>query len=786
MATNSKTQKKKEKTGHKKWIIRFWILFTLGVSAIVLFFIALDFGILGAMPSVDDLAKDQNTFASEVYTQDGKAIGRYSYKRNRVYADYNELPKHLVDALVATEDERFYEHSGIDGIGVVRAIVKMGKDGGGSTITQQLAKNLFPRGEKLSPIKLVLRKLQEWVIAVKLEKNYTKEEIITMYLNTYDFLYQAVGIRMASNVYFNKYPQDLTLNESAVLVGMCKNPSLYNPKRYMSRSLSRRNVVLHQMLKNNYINEATFDLTKTQPIVLDFQKEDHKSGSGTYLREYLRGVITAKKPEKENYRAWQQQQFYEDSLQWENNPLFGWANKNTKPDGNSYNIYEDGLRIYTTIDSRMQTYAEEAVREHLGEDLQPLFDRLSKNNRTRPFTGITQNEIDRIMERAIKSSERYYHLQVAGKSEKEILDNFNKKTAMSIFTWEGMKDTILTPYDSILHNKRILRAGFMAMEPRTGKVKAYVGGADYTHFMYDMVSSGKRQVGSTFKPFLYALAMQEGMSPCQKVPNVPQTFVLPSGESWTPKNSSKERIGEDVTLEWALANSINYITAWIMKQYSPEAVVKMIRNMGVTSPIDAVPSLSLGIAELSVKEMVGAYGTFANKGVYTEPIFVTHIEDKNGDIIANFTTNSREVMSENSAYTMTKLLENVVRKGTGRRLKFKYKINEPWGGKTGTTNNNSDGWFMSINPYLVTGTWVGGEDRSVHFTQTAYGQGANMALPIFGIFIQKVYADKTLKFPKDYFTQPIGYDESLIDCGDNEDDKKDESKVVEEILDFDI
>lgn len=783
------TQANKKKVGHGKWVHRFWMAFGVGILLVAAFLVAIDWGLLGYMPSVKDLSHNQNDFASEVYTDDGKAIGRFAYKRNRVYAEYKDLPKNLVNALVATEDERFYEHSGIDGKGILRAILKLGKDGGGSTITQQLAKNLFPRNQKLSKPEVVLRKLQEWVMAVKLERNYTKEEIITMYFNTYDFLYQAVGIRMASKIYFNKTPEKLSLNEAATLVGMCKNPSLYNPRRYMNNAISRRNVVLNQMLRNKYINRIVYDLTKTQPIALNYQKEDHKSGTGTYLREYLRGIMTAKQPEKENYRGWQKQQFYEDSLQWENNPLFGWCNKNTKPDGTPYNIYEDGLRIYTTIDSRMQRYAEEAMQEHLGKNLQPLFDKLSKRNRDRPFTGISKEEIEKIMRRAMKNSERYYSMQADGKSEKEILKSFKEKRSMSLFTWKGLQDTVMTPYDSIRYYKGMLRSGFMAMQPGTGKVKAYVGGADYSHFMYDMVTKGKRQVGSTFKPFLYTVALQEGMSPCTKTLNVPQTFVLPSGDTWTPENSGKEKEGELVTLKWGLANSVNNITAWILKQFSPESIVKVARNMGIVSPMDAVPAICLGIPDVTVKEMVGAYGTFANKGVYAEPIFVSRIEDRNGDVIAEFTTTTHEVMSEATAYTMTQLLKNVVDWGTGQRLRYRYKIDAPWGGKTGTTDNNSDGWFMSISPYLVTGTWVGGEDRSVHFQQTAYGQGANMSLPILGLFLQKVYADKTLKMQKNYFLPPVGYDLDS-DCPDEKDEKdknkEDKDEVTEEVINFEI
>lgn len=775
--SEKKSTKKVLKINFVKW---FWIVFVLGVLFVFSFFVALDYGSFGEMPSVKDLSHSQNEYASEVYTADGKAIGRYSYRRNRVYAEYSDLPKHLIDALVATEDERFYKHSGIDEIGLIRAIVKLGQDGGGSTITQQLAKNLFPRGEKLSLPRVILRKLKEWVIAVKLERNYTKEEILTMYLNTYDFLYQAVGIRMAAKIYYNKLPSELTLSESATLVGMCKNPFRYNPKRSIKRATQRRNIVLKQMLKNEYIDKKTFEEVKARPIALDFQKESHRSGMGTYLREHLRKVLTAEKPIKENYRGWQQQQFKEDSIQWENNPLFGWCKKNTKPNGENYNIYSDGLRIFTTIDSRMQKYAEEAMTEHLSKYLQPLFDKERKTNRTHPFSGITHSEIKKIMKRAMKMSERYRVMKAEGIKEDKIFKSFKEKVEMSVFTWEGMRDTLMTPYDSIRYYKGILRSGFMAMEPGTGKVKAYVGGTDYSSFMYDMVSVGKRQVGSTFKPFLYALAIQEGLAPCQEVLNVPQTFVLPSGDTWTPKNSGTKRIGESVTLAWGLANSVNNISAWIMKQFNPDAVVRITKNMGVLSPLDPVPALCLGVSDITVKEMVAAYGTFANNGVYVEPILVTHIENKQGDMIANFSTNSREVMSEKAAYTMTQMLRQVVKEGTGRRLSSKYEIDMPWGGKTGTTNNNSDGWFMSINPQLVTGTWVGAEDRAVHFEETLYGQGANTALPIFALFWKKVKADKSLHFVEEYFSAPEGHDADL-DCLKDEEEEEDEEAIEKQV-----
>ncbi len=758
---------------YKKQLKRYWIVYGVGVVLAILFFISLDLGLWGFMPSVEELANHQNSLATEVYSEDGEVLGKY-YFRNRVFVDYEELPSHLVEALIATEDERYYEHSGIDIIGLGRAL--SGRGGGGSTISQQLAKNLFPRDRKLSKVQIVFRKFKEWVIAVKLERNYTKEEIIAMYFNTYDFLNQAVGIKSAAKIYYNTSPEHLNLNQSATLVGMAKNSSLFNPKRRRAQTALRRNVVLHQMLKKGYINRATFDLVKTQPLVINFQEEDHKQGKGTYLREYIRSVLSAEKPEKANYPGWAQQQYKEDSIQWETNPAFGWCQKNVKTNGKNYDIYTDGLKIHTTINSKMQGYAEEAVQEHLTE-LQSVFDereRNSKGLKNSPFSNsMTKDQIDKIMETAMKNTERYQSMKKDGAKESAIEKAFHTPEEMSVFTWQGLRDTTLTPYDSILYYKGFLRAGFMAMEPGSGHVKAYVGGGNYEYFMYDMVTKGKRQVGSTFKPFLYAVAMQEGLTPCHKTLNVPVTFTLPSGQTWKPKNSSNSRVGEEVTLKWGLAQSVNYITAWIMKQFGPAAVVQIARRMGIVSPLDEVPSLALGISDISVKEMVGAYGTFANKGVYVEPLFISHIEDKNGNELARFKSTGSEVLSEETAYTMTSLLKGVVNGGTGQRLRNRYKVTAPWGGKTGTTQNNSDGWFMSISPHLVTGTWAGAEDRGVRFRSTYYGQGANMALPVFAIFINKVYADKSLKFPQEDFVRPPGYSGSF-NCNQSEDSESSE------------
>lgn len=665
----------------------------------------------------------------------------------------------MKDALIATEDVRFYEHSGVDAIGLFRVakglLTGSSSSGGGSTISQQLAKMLFPRDPDQNFVELSLRKFREWVIAVRLEKSYTKEEIMTMYLNKFDFLNLAVGINSAAEVYFQKSLDSLQIHEAAMLVGMAKNPALFNPVRRPERTLGRRNVVLNQMLKYGKITRSEYDSLRLLPLGLNFKKEDHKEGLAAYFREYLRIFMTAGKPDIKNYR-WNKEQYKVDSIAWETNPLYGWCKKNTKADGTNYDIYSDGLKIYTTLNSRMQRYAEEAVQQHLGKELQPLFRSERVEKRNLPFSNdLTDEEVQDILDRSIKRTERYRALKDAGMSYAEIRKNFNKPIPMQLYTWRGIRDTIMSPLDSLKHYKSFFRAGFLVVEPQTGQIKAYVGGPDYRYFMYDMVSVGKRQVGSTIKPILYTLAMQEGLGPCDKVPNIPQTFVLPDGTTWTARGGSKRK-GEMVTLLWGLANSENNISGWVLKQFTPQAVAQMAHKMGIHSFIDPVPSVFLGTAEISLKEMVAAYSIFANKGVYNTPVMVSRIEDKYGNILAEFSADSKEVITAQTAYLMCNLLEGVVNKGTGIRLRIKYGFTNPMGGKTGTTQQHSDGWFMALTPDLVGGVWVGAEDRSIHFQNLKYGQGANMALPIWAEFLDKVISDPKLHFSERPFERPAG------------------------------
>lgn len=752
----------------------FWGLFVIFVGGIFFFFYLVSDGKLGFMPTFEELENPNNNFATEVYSADGKVIGKYfEGSENRRYMEYKDIPQSVIDALIATEDVRFYDHSGIDVRGLFRVAKGMvtgnSAAGGGSTVTQQLAKMLFPREANQSFVELAVRKFREWVIAVKLEKSYTKEEIITMYLNKFDFLNLAVGINSAANIYFSTTPDSLRVEQAAMLVGMAKNPSLFNPVRRPDKTLGRRNVVMSQMLKYDKISEAEFDSLKMLPLGLDFHKEDHKEGIATYFREYMRLYLTANKPEKSNYK-WNKDQYAVDSLAWEKDPLYGWCNKNLKSDGSRYNIYTDGLKIYTTLDSRMQKYAEEAMTEHLGGKLQPDFMAERKHKANPPFSNdLTKEEIDGILNTSIKRTERYRSMYKAGKSFAEIKREFQKPLSMSVFTWNGVRDTTMSPLDSLKHYKAFFRAGFMAMEPSTGHIKAYVGGPNYHYFQYDMVSTGKRQIGSTIKPILYTLAMQEGLSPCQKVLNVQQTFVMPDGTTWTPRNSTNKREGEMVTLKWGLANSVNNISGWVLKQFTPEAVVQMAHKMGITSYIDPVPAIFLGSSEVSVKEMVSAFSVYANKGVYNSPTMVTKIEDKYGNLLATFHPESREVITENTAYLMANLLKGVIKDGTGVRLRYRYQLMNPIGGKTGTTQNHSDGWFIGITPDLAGGVWVGAEDRSIHFQNLANGQGASMALPIWALFMQKVYADKSLAVPQRDFEKPNGVTK-IIDCDDEEGD----------------
>ena len=773
----------------KYWkdFVIFWGLFVIFVGGIFFFFYLVSDGKLGFMPTFEELENPNNSFATEVYSADGKIIGKYfEGSENRRYMEYKDIPQSVIDALIATEDVRFYEHSGIDVRGLFRVAKGMATGnsaaGGGSTITQQLAKMLFPREANQSFVELAVRKFREWVIAVKLEKSYTKEEIITMYLNKFDFLNLAVGINSAANIYFSTSPDSLRVEQSAMLVGMAKNPSLFNPVRRPDKTLGRRNVVLSQMLKYDKISETEYDSLKNLPLGLDFHKEDHKEGIATYFREYMRLYLTANKPEKKNYK-WNKDQYAVDSLAWERDPLYGWCNKNLKSDGSRYNIYTDGLKIYTTLDSRMQKYAEEAMTEHLGGTLQPTFMAERKHKANPPFSNdLTKEAINEILNTSIRRTERYRSMNKAGKSFAEIKKEFEKPMAMSVFTWNGVRDTTMSPLDSLKHYKSFFRAGFMAMEPATGHIKAYVGGPNYHYFQYDMVSTGKRQIGSTIKPILYTLAMQEGLEPCQKVLNVQQTFVLPDGTTWTPRNSTNKREGEMVTLKWGLANSVNNISGWVLKQFTPEAVVQMAHRMGINSFIDPVPAIFLGSSEVSVKEMVSAFSVYANKGVYNSPIMVTKIEDKYGNLLATFQPESREVITENTAYLMANLLKGVIDEGTGIRLRYRYKFTNPIGGKTGTTQNHSDGWFIGTTPDLAGGVWVGAEDRSIHFQNLANGQGASMALPIWALFMQKVYADKSLAVPQRDFEKPNGVNK-VLDCDDEGDEVVTESDFVDEIFD---
>mgnify|MGYP000587595130 FL=1 len=741
-----------------------WIFIALISLVCVFIFFSIAKGWIGYMPPVEDLENPNYKFATEVFSEDGKVLGTYSYsKENRVFVGYNDLSPNIINALIATEDVRFAEHSGIDAYALTRAVVKRGilmqkNAGGGSTITQQLSKQLYsPSADNV--MERLFQKPIEWVIAVKLERYYTKEEILTMYLNKFDFLNNAVGIKTAAFTYFGCEPKDLKIEEAATLVGMCKNPSLYNPVRYNERSRGRRNVVLDQMRKAGYITEAERDSLQALPLKLKYNRVDHKEGLATYFREYLRGVLTAKKPDKANYRGWQMQKYYEDSLDWENNPLFGWCEKNTKKDGTKYNLYTDGLKIYTTLDSRMQQYAEDAVTEHLKE-LQGYFFKEKKGAKKAPYTfRLTQEQVDEILGRAMRLSDRYRIMKKAGATEAEIKKAFDTPEEMSVFSWEGEKDTIMTPMDSIRYYKSFLRTGFMSMDPRSGHVKAYVGGPNYHYFQYDMAMVGRRQVGSTIKPFLYTLAMENGFSPCDEVRHVEYTLIDENGKPWTPRNANKKLIGDMVTVKWGLANSDNWITAYLMSKLNPYNLKRLIHTFGVRNR-DIVPSVSLclGPCEISVGEMVSAYTAFPNKGIRVAPLFVTRIEDNDGNVLATFAPEMQEVISVSSAYKMLVMLRAVVNEGTGGRVR-RLGVKADMGGKTGTTNYNADGWFMGFTPSLVSGCWVGGEDRDIHFDTMLHGQGASMALPIWTKYMVKVLGDKSLGYDEnETFQLPEGYD----------------------------
>ncbi len=717
---------------------KFWRIFLYGLAGIFLFFILASWGVFGTMPSFEDLENPDSNLATEIISSDGVTLGKF-YNENRTMVKYSDLPKHLVDALVATEDERFYEHSGIDGRGTLRAALSLGTSGGASTLTQQLAKLLFHgEGSKFFLLRIV-QKAKEWIIAIRLERQYTKNEIIAMYLNKADFVNTAVGIRSAANVYFGKEPRDLTIEEGAMLVGMLKNPSLFNPVKRLEKVTKRRNVVLKQMEKNGFLNEQTKLALEKKPIVLNFHPESHTDGIATYFREYLRDFMKK------------------------------WTKDNKKADGSEYDVYKDGLKIYVTIDSRMQQYAEEAVAQHL-ENLQQELDSEKKTNKNAPFVRLNDAEIQKLMMQAMKNSDRWKEMAAQDKSESDIIKSFGIKTKMKIFTWKGEKDTVMTPTDSIRYYKGFLQSGVMAMEPATGHIKVWVGGNNYKYFQYDHVGQGARQVGSTFKPFVYATAIEQlNMSPCDSIIDSP--FTIPKGrhnvtETWTPQNSNGEYRGM-VTLKKALALSINTVSAKLIDKTGPEAVVELTHKLGVKSEIPAQPSIALGAVEITVQDMVAAYSTFANEGVYMKPQFITRIEDKNGVVIYEPSPESHDVLNKDIAFAVIKLLEGVTESGSGARLRtqgggngynrvtgYPYVFTNPIAGKTGTTQNQSDGWFMGMVPNLCTGVWVGCEDRSARFKGITYGQGATAALPIWGIFMKKCYNDKTLNVSKADFERP--------------------------------
>ncbi len=725
----------------KKYTLFFWLLFASPVVLAFLLFFTINIGMWGFMPSFEELENPKSNLASEIYSADGVLLGTF-YIQNRSNVSYAEISPNMVQALIATEDIRFHHHSGVDVRSIFRVIFRnilggQRSAGGGSTISQQLAKNLFPRQSNPSLAQIVIIKLKEWVTAAKLERNYTKEEIIAMYLNTVDFGSHAFGIKSAAKTYFNTTTDALLAQEAALLVGLLKAPSWYHPVRNPERAFNRRQIVLTQMARYQYLELEELDSLRRIPLdMTQFNVQDHHTGIATYFREYLRNEL----------RQWGQNRF--------------------KPDGSPYDIYRDGLKIYTTIDSRLQQYAEEAVKAHMGNDLQPAFFRHWAGYTNAPFDrDLSQEQIRTNINSSVRRSDRFRSLREEGLSEDSIMANFRQPTPMRVFSWQGEVDTIMSPMDSIWYYKHFLNTGLMSVEPQTGHVKAYVGGNDFRHFKFDHVTGSRRQVGSVFKPFLYTLAMQEGeFGPCSEVPNVPVAFELWDGSIWEPKNSSDDREGEMVTLQWALANSTNYISAFLMTRYSPEALIRLVRRLGIKSVIDPVPAIALGTPDLSVYEMVGASATFANKGVYIEPSFITHIEDQAGNLVEAFTPHREEAMSEETAWLMLELMKGVVSEGTGRRLTFRYGFNHPIAGKTGTTQSNSDGWFMGITPDLATGVWVGGEDRGIRFRDLSLGQGANTALPIWAEFMTRAYNDSSLNVSMEDFEKPLNPPDVQTDC----------------------
>ncbi len=795
----------------KKYQIVIIVLIWLAVLSPVIFltsvFSLISSGKIGYIPDFEELENPKSNLASEIFSADGVVLGKY-YIENRTVVGFDDLSPNLVNALVATEDIRFYKHSGIDARGLARVFVKtvlLGQNaGGGSTISQQLAKNLYSmrtqtHKSKQYKTKLgrnwgkVIMKFQEWVTASLLEKRYTKEEIMVMYFNTVTYGHNAFGIKSAAKIFFNTSPNELTIDQASILVGLLRAPTYYSPIRNPENSTHRRNTVFNQIQKyqkklNKHtgwkeLSEAQFDSLRALPITTNFQKQTHNEGLATYFREYLRGYLNAKKPELKNYGSWQNQQYLDDSTLWFSDPLYGWCQKNYKPNGENYNIYQDGLEIHTTINSHMQQYAEESMTEHLGTGDKPLqdvfFDHIKNREHSPYHYKLSETQVKNIINTTIKRTERYRVLKKNGLDSTQIWQSFNKPTKMEVFTWHGYKDTVMSPMDSIYHYKKYLRAGFVSIEPGTGEIKAYVGGIDYNHFKYDHVMVARRQVGSTFKPFVYTLAMMPGgYSPCYKVNNVSVTFEVDKGynkkKPYTPKFSSSKFDGQKISLKLGLALSLNQISAWVMKQYKPESVIEIVRSLGVTSPLDPVYSLCVGAGEVKLIEMAGAYCTYPNKGVYTTPIFVTEIKDKHGNTIAQFKPKQNQAFDEHTAFRVIELMRGVVQFGTSTRIWRTYKLKNEIAGKTGTTNDNSDGWFMGVTPKLVSGAWVGGEERGIRFSSTKLGQGANMALPIWALYMQKVYADSTLAkaYPKDArFVKPRIDDGVETDCNDfNRDD----------------
>lgn len=757
----------------KKYLKNFWIIFLTPIFLLILLFTFISFGWLGFMPTFEDLENPERNLASEVYSTDGKILGTYFYE-NRNTVEYKDLSPYIVQALIAREDHRFNKHSGIDGVGLSRVMVKTilagnKNEGGGSTITQQLAKNLFPRDSSEHSLKIIrkahlaLVKFKEWVIAVKLERNYSKEEIITMYLNTVPFGSEAYGIKTASRTYFNKPPDSLRIEEAALMVAMLKGTTLYNPKRNPERALQRRNGVLAKMYEQKYITKAQFDSLINVPIKLKYQAQGHEAGLATYSREFIRFTMNRSKPVRSNYYS--ARSFKDDSIRWVEDPLYGWCNKNPKPDGSPYNLYTDGLKIYTTIDSRMQEYAEAALIQHLSKVVQPAFYKAKKGRKRAPFASdLTDSEVKDRLTSAMKHSQRYRNMKHDGFSEREIQRSFEEPVDMRVFSWKGDIDTSLTPMDSIRYYKFFLRASFMAVDPHTGFIRAYVGGPDIRNFNYDGVMIQRRQVGSTIKPFLYTLAMNEGYKPCDKVWNVPVTFKLSEDSSYTPKNAEPTPYdGQMVPLRYGLAMSVNNISAFLIKQFGAQPVVDLLRKLGVKGDIPAVPSLCLGVPEISLYELLGAYTAFPNKGVYTQPILITRIEDKNGNVLSTFAPQQVEAINEQTAYLMLQMLMAVVRNGTANALPGTYNLRNEIGGKTGTTQKQSDGWFVGVTPDLVAGAWVGGDEPTIHFDRLSEGQGSHMALPIFGLFMQKVYADKRIHLSAAPFERPTGFSADF-DC----------------------